>query len=173
MNEKSFKEFFDYKAAQYNQPDFVKDDPISIPHLFTKKQDIEIAALFAATFAWGNRTTIINKSRELMRLMDMSPHDFILNHSDQDLKQVLHFKHRTFNSTDLLYFIEFLKSHYKKYPSLENAFTDYRIESPLVGGGLAGAALTGFHHYFFPSIMFRSGLKNTLLRLKRKVIVSG
>ena len=73
---RSLKDFFDEKVNQYNRIAFIKDDPVCIPHLFTKKEDIEIAGLFAAVFAWGNRTTIINKSKELMMLMDNSPHDF-------------------------------------------------------------------------------------------------
>lgn len=78
-----------------------------MPHRFSKKQDIEIAALFAAVFAWGNRTTIINKSNELLALMDESPHEFILYHQQTDLKRFLQFKHRTFNASDLYYFISF------------------------------------------------------------------
>ncbi len=76
------KVFLDKKVDEYNQPSFIKADPISIPHLFTKKQDIEIAGFFAAIFAWGNRTTIINKSKELMQLMDNAPHAFCLHHTD-------------------------------------------------------------------------------------------
>lgn len=129
------------KAAQYNQPFFIPNDPISIPHLFTKKQDIEIAGFFAAIFAWGNRTTIISKSKELLQRMDNAPHDFIQTHSPKNLKRFLHFKHRTFNSTDLLYFISFLQMHYKNNQSLETAFT--------IHGDTIEKMLTGFHHYFF------------------------
>ena len=101
----SLKLFLDKKVDEYDQPSFIKNDPICIPHLFSKKQDIEIAGFFAAIFAWGNRTTIINKSRELMQLMDNAPYKFILQHEGSDLKKLLGFKHRTFNTTDLLYFI--------------------------------------------------------------------
>lgn len=114
--------FLDKKVVQFNQPFFVKDDPLSVPHLFNKKQDQEIAGFFAATFAWGIRQTIIKKSVELMQLMDMSPHDFILHHQPADLKKLLNFKHRTFNSTDLLYFIEWMHHHYSEHHSLETAF---------------------------------------------------
>ncbi|MGG9971000.1 TIGR02757 family protein [Ferruginibacter sp. SUN002] len=133
------------KVDEFNQPFFIKDDPISIPHLFTKKQDIEIAGFFAAIFAWGNRTTIINKSKELLSLMDNTPHDFCTQHADNDLKRLMAFKHRTFNATDLLYFIEFLKFHYSSNASLESAFakgiknTDETIENGLVH----------FYNYFF------------------------
>lgn len=138
---KSLKEFLDKKVDEYNQPSFIKDDPICVPHLFTNKADQEIAGLFAAIFAWGNRTTIINKSKELMQLMNMQPHQFCLHHSDKDLKRLLGFKHRTFNATDLLYFIEFFKHHYRSSPSLETAFTRY--------GKSVEEMLSGFHHYFF------------------------
>lgn len=145
MKNNKLKEFFDSKVALYNQPGFIKDDPVCIPHLFSKKQDIEIAAFFASIFAWGNRTIIINKSGTLMKLMDMQPHDFILNCSDEELKTLLQFKHRTFNTTDLLYFIEFLKFHYKNNDSLETAFSRWITAED----ANTEKALTGFHHYFF------------------------
>jgi uncharacterized protein (TIGR02757 family) len=97
--------FLNAKVEQFNQPSFIQDDPISIPHLFTKKQDIEISGFFAATFAWGNRTTIIRKSKELMALFDNDPYNFCTGHQDSDLKKLLHFKHRTFTTPDLIYFV--------------------------------------------------------------------
>ena len=145
MKKNNLKDFLDSKVVQYNQPSFIKDDPVCIPHLFTKKQDIEIAAFFAAIFAWGSRKIIINKSKELMQLMDMQPYEFCMSHNSSELQRLMGFKHRTFNTTDLLYFIEFLKHHYTHYESLEDAFAqwlpkdDENIEK----------ALTGFHHYFF------------------------
>lgn len=145
MNDRKLKDFLDRKVDQYNQPSFIEADPVSIPHLFSKKQDIEIAAFFASVFSWGNRTTIINKSKELMKLMDDRPFDFISDHSQQDLTRLLQFKHRTFNTTDLLYFILFLKHHYTASGTLETAFSkwmskkDENIEN----------ALIGFHDYFF------------------------
>jgi len=141
MTKKNIKAFLDKKVDQYNQPSFIKDDPVCIPHLFSKKQDIEIAGFFAAIFAWGNRTTIIRKSKELMQLMNMQPHAFCIHHSNTELKRLLTFKHRTFNPTDLLYFIEFFKYHYSKHKSLETAFTMH--------GQSTEEMLTGFHHYFF------------------------
>lgn len=142
---KRLRDFLEKKVQEYNQPSFIENDPVSIPHLFSKKQDIEIAGFFASIFAWGNRTTIINKSRELMNLMDDAPYEFITGHSEKDLKRLLQFKHRTFNVTDLLYFILFLKHHYQKSKTLETAFSkwmdkkDENIEK----------ALAGFHDYFF------------------------
>lgn len=137
--------FLNAKVAEYNRPSFVPHDPISIPHRFSKKQDIEIAGFFAAIFSWGHRTTIIRKSRELMQAFDDSPHDFMLNHSTQDLKRFLDFKHRTFNPTDLLYFIEFLSFHYHHHDSLEAAFTrNFSMQQPNVE-----TALQYFREYFF------------------------
>jgi len=109
----AIKKILDQKVKQYNQKSFIEKDPICIPHLFQKQQDIEIAAFFAAIFAWGNRTTIINKSKELMQKMDNAPHVFCLTHQPKDLKRLFGFKHRTFNDTDLLYCITFLKTHYQ------------------------------------------------------------
>src|SRR5438552_4077756 len=111
--EQGLKSFLDAAVDRYNRPSFVDTDPVSIPHRFTLKADQEIAGLFAAIFSWGNRPMIIRKSLELLRLMDDSPYAFCRDHSDSELKTLLHFKHRTFNTTDLLYFIEFLRYHYR------------------------------------------------------------
>ena len=111
-NLSSIKEFFDSKVKIYNHPSFVASDPICIPHLFSKKQDIEIAALFAAVFAWGNRTTIIQKSRELMQRMDMSPHAFIRAMEPSKLHALKGFKHRTFKDDDLFYFLHIVPGTY-------------------------------------------------------------
>lgn len=142
---KDLEAFLNRKVKEYNQPSFIKDDPISIPHLFTKKQDIEIAGFFASIFAWGQRTTIINKSKELLQLMDHAPYDFILGTDPGRVKKLLSFKHRTFNSTDLLYFIDFLHYHYTQFDSLEIAFCKWMSkEDKTVEHGL-----TGFYNHFF------------------------
>lgn len=139
------KNFLDKQYHHFNQPSFIPSDPISVPHRFTKKQDIEIAGLFAAIFAWGNRTTIISKSNELMQRMGGQPHAFVLDHSPGDLKKLMGFTHRTFNDTDLLYFVEFLHRHYQQETSLESAFTrGLRPGDPTIENGL-----NVFHHYFF------------------------
>ena len=124
---------------KYNRKDFIEHDPVSIPHRYTKKQDIEISGLFAATLAWGNRTSIINSCNKLLAFMDNQPHEFILQHSSKDLKPFTSFVHRTFNATDVLYFIEFLKQHYTMNNSMENLFI----------GNDAEQGLTNFHNSFF------------------------
>jgi uncharacterized protein (TIGR02757 family) len=126
----NIKAFLDSKVFQYNRPEFIPNDPVCIPHLFTKKQDIEIMGLWASVLAWGQRVTIINKCRELITLMDGAPYDFIMNHNETDLKKLLQFKHRTFNDVDTLYFIAFFKHHYSNYDSLEAAFVP--AETPFV-----------------------------------------
>jgi uncharacterized protein (TIGR02757 family) len=130
------KSFLDEKVLLYNQPGFIEHDPVSIPHLFKKKQDIEIAGLFAATLAWGQRITIINNCKKLMKWMDDDPHQFIVHHSENDLKPFLEFRHRTFNGIDALYFVEFLNWFYSHYQSLEEAFVvsiqDETIERGLI-----------------------------------------
>ncbi len=137
------KEFLDQKTEQYNRPGFIENDPISIPHLFKKKQDIEIAGFFAATLAWGQRKTIVRKCKELMTLMDSDPHEFILHHTEKDLKRLLDFKHRTFNATDLLYFVESLRHYYIEYDSLESAFYSSPKDETVERG------LIKFHNKFF------------------------
>lgn len=136
------KDFLDAKAYQFNQPGFIENDPVSIPHAFKKKQDIEIAGLFAAVLAWGQRKTIIRKCGELMAMMDNDPHNFILNHKPKDLKVLQDFKHRTFNTTDTLYFIEALKFIYTHQKSLEESFY-------VAGEDTIEKGLVQFHNQFF------------------------
>jgi uncharacterized protein (TIGR02757 family) len=110
------------KVSFYNHPQFIETDPISIPHLFTSKEDIEISGFLSATFAWGQRVTIINKSRELMQRMENKPYDFVLNASDKELESLKTFVHRTFQADDCLYFIHALKEIYKYHSGLEQVF---------------------------------------------------
>ncbi len=141
---KKLHHFFEEKATLYNQPSFIEADPVCIPHLFTAKQDIEIAGFFAAIFAWGNRTTIINKSKELMQLMEMQPYQFCQTASAKELRKLEDFKHRTFNATDLLYCIEFFRHHYSPQDSLEDAFLKEGRPPASVYD-----ALVQFHNNFF------------------------
>lgn len=140
------KKILDQKVKQYNSIDFIEKDPICIPHQFKKQQDIEIAAFFASIFAWGNRTTIINKSNALLKIMDNAPYDFCMQHQPKDLKKIMGFVHRTFNDTDALYCIEFFKYHYSHHPSLETAF----FENQFAGKAIFSVedALIHFQRYF-------------------------
>ena len=126
--DEQLKALLDNRVKLYNQIDFIAADPIAIPHRFSKKQDIEIAGLFAAVLAWGNRKSIINSCNKLLDWMDNDPHTFILHHTDEDLKKMLQFAHRTFNATDLLYFIERLHVHYQHHESLESLFISPNIK---------------------------------------------
>jgi uncharacterized protein (TIGR02757 family) len=123
MKKAELKEFLDEKVIQYNNPKFIESDPIQIPHLFTKKEDIEIAAFLTATISWGNRTMIIKNSYKMMELLNNSPYDFILNHDEKDLKSFDSFVHRTFNSIDFRQFIKSLQHIYKNHGGLENVLS--------------------------------------------------
>jgi uncharacterized protein (TIGR02757 family) len=123
MNKSDLKEFLDEKVILYNNPKFIESDPIQIPHLFTKKEDIEIAAFLTATISWGNRTMIIKNALKMMELFDNAPHDFVLNHQERDLKSLEGFVHRTFNAIDLQQFIKSLQHIYKRHQGLENVLS--------------------------------------------------
>lgn len=142
MDVNRVKELLDAKREEYEQPEFIPDDPICIPHRFHIAQDIELAGFFAAVLAWGHRQSIINSANRLLALMDEAPFDFIRNHQEQDRRRFLHFVHRTFNATDLLFFIERLQQHYLMHDSLQSAFYPHGDED-------AYTALSHFHQYFF------------------------
>lgn len=163
-NYKELKTFLDEKYDLYNRLDFIAADPICIPHLFKKKQDIEIAGFFAAILAWGQRKTIINKCKELMQMMGNQPHDFVLYHSDEDLKSLMKFKHRTFNDLDTLYFIHFFKQFYQKHDSLESAFL---LGQPSESDFMKNS-LTAFHHFFFDAAIAPQRTKKHIATPERK-----
>ena|SRR6056297_903014 len=122
------KEFLDEKTNKYNHPDFIQTDPIQIPHLFNGKQDREIAGFFAATIAWGQRTTIIKNMYRLLNLMDDNPYDFILHYSSDELKRFSSFKHRTFNGEDCVFFIQSLRNIYLNHGGLGNLFQNLYLQ---------------------------------------------
>lgn len=138
-------DFLETKAGQYNNPEFIESDPISIPHLFSRKEDIEIAAFFAATISWGQRTTIIRNAQRLMQLMDNSPYDFIMGAESSDLTRFSSFVHRTYNGEDVLFFVHSLQNIYAHHGGLENVFIR-ALNSP---GADAKDGLQYFRQVFF------------------------
>lgn len=128
---KDLKDFLDAKVFQYNAPNFIEHDPVQIPHMYSSKEDREISGFLTATISWGNRTSIIKSGKRMLELMGNSPHDFILNHRDKHLKQMEGFVHRTFNSTDLITFINALKFLYQKRGGLEGVFTKHQSSDSL------------------------------------------
>ena len=119
------KDFLDIKVEQYNRPRFIESDPIQIPHEFSKKEDIEIAAFLTATIAWGNRKSIINNAKRMMELSDNAPYQFVMQHQETDLEALLPFVHRTFNGDDFIQFIQSLQHIYKNHNGLEAVFAKH------------------------------------------------
>jgi uncharacterized protein (TIGR02757 family) len=144
-NKIALKAMLDRLADEWNEPGFIQDDPISIPHRFSRQDDREIAAFFAATLAWGQRKSIIASTNRLMEAMDQAPADFVRNYSNADLRPLKNFVHRTFQFEDLACFLRFFRHHYSQHDSLESAFTAGMQPDDVH----VGPALTGFHHYFF------------------------
>jgi len=133
------------RVKQYNRSTFIDDDPISIPHRFSQKKDIEISAFFAATLAWGQRKTIIKSTNTLMSLFDNAPFDFISHVTESEIEGIPKFVHRTFNTEDLKFFIRFFKRHYAEHESLEAAFFPQRTKEI----GAVKLGLIHFHDTFF------------------------
>jgi uncharacterized protein (TIGR02757 family) len=127
----ALKQFLDAKVKQYNTNEFIESDPIQIPHLFSKKEDIEISAFLTATIAWGNRKSIIQNAKRLMQRMDNAPYDFICSHQSNDLNVFEGFVHRTFNAHDAVQFIKSLKHIYTTYGGMESVFSKYAEKNDL------------------------------------------
>lgn len=131
LNFNELRDFLDEKVIQYNTSNFIELDPIQIPHMYFEKEDIEISGFLAATISWGNRTSIIKNARRMMELMGNSPYEFVLNHKDEQLDKINGFVHRTFNSTDFLFFIKALKHIYLEKNGLEGVFNESKTEESL------------------------------------------
>ena len=125
------KLLLDYKADLYENENFIENDPISIPHLFSKKEDIEISAFITSTISWGQRKTILKNAKHIVEMMDLCPFDFIYNHTESDLKPLSKFIHRTFNGTDLIFFIKSLKNIYKNHGGLESIFKPNSVKQSM------------------------------------------
>ncbi|MCX2719494.1 TIGR02757 family protein [Lentiprolixibacter aurantiacus] len=143
MTRQELKDFLDAKVVQYNTPEFLETDPICIPHRFDKKEDIEISGFLTATIAWGNRKSIIKNARQITELIDLAPHDFVMGHTENDLKSLDSFVHRTFNGTDLAFFVTALRHLYSNHNGLEGVFTRYAEKNSLQ------SAITAFKGHFF------------------------
>ncbi|KIA86329.1 TIGR02757 family protein [Flavobacterium sp. AED] len=122
MNHSELKSFLDEKVIQYNTLEFIESDPVQIPHLFSQKEDMEIAGFLSATIAWGNRKMIIKNSHKMMDLMGNAPYDFVMSHSENDLERLETFVHRTFNGQDFTSFIRSLKNIYQNHNGLESVY---------------------------------------------------
>ncbi|MFV8270186.1 TIGR02757 family protein [Flavobacterium sp. GT2N3] len=122
MNSSELKDFLDEKVVQYNTLDFIESDPVQIPHLFSQKEDIEIAGFLSATIAWGNRKMIIKNSHKMMDLMGNAPYDFVMSHTENDLERLDTFVHRTFNGQDFASFIRSIKNIYENHNGLESVY---------------------------------------------------
>ncbi len=140
----ALKSFLDEKSDFYNQPGFIKDDPISIPHQFTLKEDIEIAGFLTAIIAWGNRKSIINNANRLMGMMDFAPFEFIVGMEEYDLKKFSSYVHRTFNGIDCIFFLRSLSNIYKFHGGLETVFSE-----PIQNGLSIKGSIINFRHIFF------------------------
>jgi uncharacterized protein (TIGR02757 family) len=131
LSKGELKDFLDAKVLQYNTIDFIEPDPISVPHRYSLKQDIEIAGFLASTIAWGNRTMITKNGHRMMDLLGDSPYDFVMNHNDYQLERLEGFVHRTFNSVDFIHFIKALKYIYNNKGGLEAIFDSYQTKDSL------------------------------------------
>ena len=131
LKKSEVKDFLDEKVDLYNRPSFIEDDPISIPHFYTRKEDIEISGFLTATIAWGNRKMILRNSARMMEILEDSPFEFIMDSSDCELDQAIRFVHRTFNMVDLAYFLKALRHIYKNKGGLEKIFETHKTSDSL------------------------------------------
>lgn len=129
LSGKDLKDFLDEKYELYNRPSFIESDPISIPHQFSRKEDIEIAAFFSATIAWGQRPTILKNANRLMELMEHEPYHFIMHSKKKEWERLEGFVHRTFQYADVIYFIRALQNIYTHHGGLEKVFAEKSKEN--------------------------------------------
>jgi len=137
------KDFLDSKVLQYNTIDFIEPDPISVPHRYSLKEDVEIAGFLASTIAWGNRKMITKNGHRMMDLLGNSPYDFVMSHDENQLERLEGFVHRTFNAEDFKFFIKSLQHIYSNHNGLEALFLKHQTENSLQ------PAIHAFNEAFF------------------------
>ncbi|MBN1118721.1 MAG: TIGR02757 family protein [Bacteroidales bacterium] len=130
------KELLEELTDRYNNSNFIESDPISIPHKFELKEDIEIAGFLTAILSWGQRKQIISQAEKLMQLLDYAPFDFVKNFVKSDIKRINKFYYRTFQGADLVFFIRVLKHIYCHAGGLEHVFTKAYNETKLLSSAL-------------------------------------
>ncbi|MEL6917241.1 MAG: TIGR02757 family protein [Bacteroidota bacterium] len=143
MTQSELKTFLDAKVSQYNHPKFLESDPLQVPHIFSKKEDIEICAFLTATIAWGNRKSIITNAHKMMGLLDNAPYEFVMGHQETELEKLSSFVHRTYNGEDFIYFIKALRHIYTNHRGLEHVFGQSLAQNSVQ------PAIAGFKQVFF------------------------
>jgi uncharacterized protein (TIGR02757 family) len=130
--------FLNKNVARFNNQSFIVNDPVSIPHKFSRKEDIEIAGFLTALISWGNRRAILKSASDLMQLMENQPFEFIFNAEDTDLKKLTKFYYRTFNASDLLFLVEALKHLYREKGGMEQVACNSFNQTGTVKGMITG-----------------------------------
>lgn len=110
-----------------NNIEFIKKDPIQIPHKFIKKEDIEISAFLTSILAFGKREIIIKKSNDFLQRMNNQPFEYVMKGDFSNMKG---FVHRTINDIDMIYYLTSLREIYKN-GGLEKLFSN-NIEKSLI-----------------------------------------
>ncbi len=138
MNQtQDLKSYLDQKANEYNTTSFITNDPVSIPHRFSRKEDIEIAGFLAATLSWGQRVTIINNSMRLLNLMESAPFEFVTLSGENEFNRFLGFVHRTFNGEDCIFMLNALRNIYREHGAMESVFNEGFQEEETVLGAIS------------------------------------
>lgn len=131
LTKSELKDFLDEKVNEFNTLDFIEPDPISVPHRYSLKEDIEISSFLASSIAWGNRKMITKNGHRMMDLLGDSPFDFVMSHQEHQLERLDEFVHRTFNGEDFKYFIRALNHIYNNHGGLEAIFKKHQTETSL------------------------------------------
>lgn len=145
LSQRRLKELLDNAHRRFATPDFVADDPLQVPRSFADRGNAEVIGFLTATIAWGQRRTIIANALRLAELMDHAPLDFVLHASPADLRPLDRFVHRTFNGTDLRYFVRALRHLHLAHGGLEDAFLPDDPAAPWI----AAEAIHRFKQRFF------------------------
>ena len=142
MSYEQLKSLLEELHDKFNCEEFIEEDPISVPHSFSRREDREIAGLLASTIAWGNRKAIVKSAHRMMRYMDNAPYDFVVNASEHELQSLSSYVHRTFNGEDFKDFVcamrhiisrwggigEFFEQRYAATGDLRVVLSEFRRE---------------------------------------------
>lgn len=108
--------------AKYNHKELIPPDPLQFVCRYSARADMEIAALLAATLAYGRVEQIERSLNNLFGWMGTDPYEFVRDFDPAKRRKLLDFKHRFTAGENICDLLELLKLVFEKNGSIEKHF---------------------------------------------------
>ena len=108
---------------RYNHRELIRPDPLQFVYHYSKPADMEIAALLAASLAYGRVQQIEKNLNDLFGRMGTSPYAFVMNFDKAGRQKLNSFKHRFTTGRDISDLLSVLKKVLRQNGSIEKHFS--------------------------------------------------